>query len=377
MQVVPNAAEPRDTVSLTHDVFVSHSVKDKVVADAIVAHLEAAGLRCWVAPRDVLPGRIWSEEIVRAIQSSRVMVLILSGNANSSRQVLREVDHAATNGLVIMPFRTEPIELAPGLSYYLASEHWLDAITPPLEAHIDRLVTAVRQVLGSGRGDGSAPQDEGTASTSPAVAVSEPLHSRAAEPGSARSGRLVASIVAAAAVIVGLAVVLVFALGQDGATKRADTTGSNSNSVSNSSSATQTQPSATPTATDDLTNAVLSCKLVDPADMKAVIGYDPGPGTPDGSTGFCTYGVDFPDVWIEQQGATKTDFDVLRQDAAAGTTDVPGVGGGAYLEHEYGTSTVVVLDTKRAIIFELVSAGSDTRAGQQLVDIAKRTVARG
>ena len=32
------------------DVFVSHSTKDKQTADAIVATLEAAKIRCWVAP---------------------------------------------------------------------------------------------------------------------------------------------------------------------------------------------------------------------------------------------------------------------------------------------------------------------------------------
>ena len=35
---------------MAHDVFISYSSKDKPIADGITANLEAAGLRCWIAP---------------------------------------------------------------------------------------------------------------------------------------------------------------------------------------------------------------------------------------------------------------------------------------------------------------------------------------
>ena len=37
-------------------VFISHSSKDRVTADAICAHLESAGINCWIAPRNIEPG---------------------------------------------------------------------------------------------------------------------------------------------------------------------------------------------------------------------------------------------------------------------------------------------------------------------------------
>ena len=67
-----------------HDVFVSHSSLDKAVADAIVARLETAGIWCWVAPRDVPAGSVWSEEIVRALETGHLMVIVLSGDAAES-----------------------------------------------------------------------------------------------------------------------------------------------------------------------------------------------------------------------------------------------------------------------------------------------------
>ena len=64
---------------MAHDVFVSYSSQDKPTADAIVASLEANGIRCWIAPRDILPGTDWSESIVEAIEEAGTMVLVFSG----------------------------------------------------------------------------------------------------------------------------------------------------------------------------------------------------------------------------------------------------------------------------------------------------------
>jgi hypothetical protein len=46
-------------------VFISHSSKDKAIADAICEHLESAGTRCWIAPRDIQAGTEWTEGIMR------------------------------------------------------------------------------------------------------------------------------------------------------------------------------------------------------------------------------------------------------------------------------------------------------------------------
>jgi hypothetical protein len=130
-----------------HDVFVSYCSRDKPVTDAVVSRLEQAGIRCWVAPRDVIPGRVFAEAIVRAIETTRLMVVVFSGEANQSHHVLREVERAVANNVVIIPFRIETIEPSAALAYYLASEHWLDAMTPPLESHIAKLVKVANVLL--------------------------------------------------------------------------------------------------------------------------------------------------------------------------------------------------------------------------------------
>src|SRR3954470_21146617 len=132
---------------MAHDVFISHSTKDKAVSDAVCAALENGGIRCWVAPRDVQPGRSFAGEITRAIQESKIMVLIFSAHSNNSEQVLREVQLAVKAHLHIVQLRIEDVRLNDDLEYFLSTPHWLDALTPPLENHLRRLETSVKTLL--------------------------------------------------------------------------------------------------------------------------------------------------------------------------------------------------------------------------------------
>jgi hypothetical protein len=132
---------------MTADVFISHSAKDKHAADAACAILERRSIRCWIAPRDILPSENWGASIIEAIESSRVMVLVVSGNANSSRQIEREVERAIHLGRPIIPFRIEDIKPTKALEYFISASHWLDAFTPPVEQHLDRLAEVVRSIL--------------------------------------------------------------------------------------------------------------------------------------------------------------------------------------------------------------------------------------
>ncbi len=134
-------------MQLTHDVFISYSHVDKPTADAACAALEAAGIRCWIAPRDIAPGAEWGEAIVTAIDQARVMVLIFSSNTNKSRQVSREVERAVSQGVTIMPLRIEQATPARSLAYFMAGIHWLDAVTPPIERHLQTLARSITALL--------------------------------------------------------------------------------------------------------------------------------------------------------------------------------------------------------------------------------------
>ena len=132
---------------MAHDIFISHSSKDKPIADGICANLEAAGLRCWIAPRDIAAGEDWPTAITTAISHSRVMVLIFSASSNASEDVGREIILAANHKLVIIPFMIDNTEPEPGKQYYLARTHWLEAMNPPTKAQIKILVERVKAIV--------------------------------------------------------------------------------------------------------------------------------------------------------------------------------------------------------------------------------------
>ena len=79
---------------MAHDVFISYAAEDKPIADAVCASLEGKAVRCWIAPRDVLPGMDWGEAIVDALVGSKLLVLVYSSSSNQSAHVRREVERA-------------------------------------------------------------------------------------------------------------------------------------------------------------------------------------------------------------------------------------------------------------------------------------------
>ncbi|MGB9331106.1 MAG: toll/interleukin-1 receptor domain-containing protein, partial [Steroidobacteraceae bacterium] len=124
---------------MARDVFVSYSVPDRDCAFELVTRLEARGLSVWIAPRDISPTAEWAEEIIDAISSARLMVLVFSSHSNSSPQVRREVERAVHKQLPVLPFRLEDIVPSKSLEYFLSSQHWLDGCPPPREPHYERL----------------------------------------------------------------------------------------------------------------------------------------------------------------------------------------------------------------------------------------------
>jgi hypothetical protein len=74
---------------MDHQVFISYasekgkqSKNDFNVAEKIYKALEAKNIHCWLAPKEIQPGDEWINEIINAIEQSKVVVLVFSSNAN-------------------------------------------------------------------------------------------------------------------------------------------------------------------------------------------------------------------------------------------------------------------------------------------------------
>ncbi len=132
-------------------VFVSYASDDKAVADSVCRSLESAGVRCWIAPRDIPPGTDYPAAIVEAIRSVRVLVLILTGHAAASPHILSEVGHAFNGKKPIIPFRLSSDALPNDLEYFLSMTQWLDAPEGSTEENLKRLTQATLDALAGER----------------------------------------------------------------------------------------------------------------------------------------------------------------------------------------------------------------------------------
>jgi hypothetical protein len=117
----------------------------------MVELLEAQGLKCWIAPRDVAPSADWAAEIIDAISAARFMVLVFSASSNQSPQVRREVERAVHKGVSVLPFRIEDVLPSKSLEFFLSAQHWMDAFYPPRDSHYRRLASHLAAQLAAPR----------------------------------------------------------------------------------------------------------------------------------------------------------------------------------------------------------------------------------
>ena len=159
---------------MAHEVFISYAKEDQSTAESVCTALEAEGVACWIAPRDVLAGSAWQASIVDAIPTARVFVLVLSPSAVASSYVQTEVRCAFERKeprLPILPFQIEPTVLNKEFRFMLGGYHILDASGRPDADALHHLVRDVKRHLG-----GAKPTQPIIAPlpTRPIIALSQP-----------------------------------------------------------------------------------------------------------------------------------------------------------------------------------------------------------
>jgi hypothetical protein len=125
---------------LAHDVFISYSQPDKATAEAVCHRLEGAGIRCWIAPRDI-GDRSEEDAMRRALQGAQLAIMVFSPPISSLDHVLAAALEAE---ITVIPFRVAEIR-SPG--QMLSRPHWLDMMSEPIESEIRRLIDRVKSHL--------------------------------------------------------------------------------------------------------------------------------------------------------------------------------------------------------------------------------------
>ena len=129
-------------------VFISYASHDATVAQKVCTALEAAGYHCWIAPRNVIPGTMYADGIVHAIDESSILVLILSERAIASAHVGREIERAVSKRHPVVALRIDAAPLTAAFEYFLNQSQWIEG--GGSAAAIAQLVGAVGQHLALG-----------------------------------------------------------------------------------------------------------------------------------------------------------------------------------------------------------------------------------
>jgi TolB-like protein len=148
--MVEGAGEERSQANRP-TIFISYASQDAALANAVVGVLERAGLACWIAPRDVEPGALYAGEIVRAINESSLVVLVLSAQSVTSTHVGKELERASSKRRRIIALRTDAAVLPDAFEYFLSESHWIEVGPGGIEPAATKLAEAARRHLGTDR----------------------------------------------------------------------------------------------------------------------------------------------------------------------------------------------------------------------------------
>jgi TolB-like protein/Tfp pilus assembly protein PilF len=195
-----NLQGPPETAGATPEparVFISYASPDAAIADTVCAALERGGISCWIAPRNVVPGEFYADAIVHAIDTTKIIVLILSQSTAGSPHVLREVERASSKRHPVVSLRTDLAPLPATLEYFLNTSHWLDASATGLDRAAPKLVEAVRHLLGPA----SVAMSGKESATTPAPSK-RPVHRRQNTQPISRLNRLAVAVAGVAIAVI-------------------------------------------------------------------------------------------------------------------------------------------------------------------------------
>ena len=133
---------------MAHDVFISCPERDRNTADAVLARLEAGGIRCWYAPRDIQNSADRDSETIHAVHSSKLIILVFSGTPADSADELREITIAVHTGVPLVVFSPGAAGLPEGIQPDDPGIYRIDASGDRPDEKTEELYRLVQDLLG-------------------------------------------------------------------------------------------------------------------------------------------------------------------------------------------------------------------------------------
>jgi len=131
------------------EIFVSYASQDKEKVLNIVNLLEKNGLRVWRDETNIPGGKNYGPEIVRAIRSAKILLLMCSNASMRSKNVKQEIQLAWKYDVPYLSVLLEPVQYPEQIEYWLEGWQWIEIQDSSSTQWLSRLLEAMQFYLGS------------------------------------------------------------------------------------------------------------------------------------------------------------------------------------------------------------------------------------
>ena len=131
---------------MSTEVFISYAAKDRTRVLDLVERLRAAGVSVWIDQMGIEGATMWSQEIVAAIRSCKVLILAISENSAGSENVVKEVALASEGRKRILPVYLAQAEIPESMAYQLAGIQRIEFFEEQEDAALQAIIRALSKL---------------------------------------------------------------------------------------------------------------------------------------------------------------------------------------------------------------------------------------
>jgi len=132
-------------VTQSAEVFISYSREDKDRVLDLAARLRAAGVSLWIDQGGIDGATLWGEEIVNALEGSKVLLLAVTAAATKSHNVAKEVVLVSERKGHILPVHLEPTTIPASLKYPLAGIQHIEYYNGDADANLKVILRSLER----------------------------------------------------------------------------------------------------------------------------------------------------------------------------------------------------------------------------------------
>ncbi|MDD9867014.1 MAG: toll/interleukin-1 receptor domain-containing protein, partial [Verrucomicrobiales bacterium] len=188
---------------MSAEVFISYASQDRERIIDLVKRLDDAGVSVWIDQMSIEGATMWSQEIVAAIRSCKVLILAISENSADSENVVKEVALASEGRKRILPVYLASAEIPESMAYQLAGIQRVEFFEGAEEAGLQSMIRALAK-LGVTVSEAASEEASAGAVNRITHGSAHPVTGAATKRKGAAWGKIVAAVAGVAALAVGM-----------------------------------------------------------------------------------------------------------------------------------------------------------------------------